>query len=174
MITSYLQILSYDRWSTRVFAGTEKHIDGIDPLNSQRYDEGVLDFWIEGFSCCCHPIVVATMFPITIVETAAILFMELISPLRTVLLYVMCLSNDVNNLTDIFAGNRENTSCIHPQLKHDKFKFSVGMSQVKGHIAKMAVCLEDSDERIAALAKLFFHELARKEFKVHPGLASNR
>jgi condensin complex subunit 1 len=39
------------------------------------------------------------------------------------------------------------------------------MMKVKGHIAKMAVCLEDSDERVAALASLFFHELAKKEYK---------
>lgn len=38
--------------------------------------------------------------------------------------------------------------------------------QVKGHIAKMALCLEDSNPRIAALAQLFFHELSKKEFKV--------
>ncbi len=38
--------------------------------------------------------------------------------------------------------------------------------QVKGHIAKMAVCLEDHDTRISALARLFFHELAKKEYKV--------
>lgn len=42
-------------------------------------------------------------------------------------------------------------------------------AQVKGHIARMAVCLEDSDERIAALAQLFFHELAKKEYKVGAG-----
>lgn len=39
------------------------------------------------------------------------------------------------------------------------------MMKVKGHIAKMAVCLEDGDDRIAALAQLFFHELAKKEYK---------
>jgi len=37
---------------------------------------------------------------------------------------------------------------------------------VKGHIAKMALCLEDEDGRISALAQLFFHELAKKEYKV--------
>ena len=29
----------------------------------------------------------------------------------------------------------------------------------------MAVCLEDEDERVAALAKLFFAELAKREVK---------
>jgi hypothetical protein len=44
--------------------------------------------------------------------------------------------------------------------------FTACLAQVKGHIGKMAVCLEDSDPRIAALAQLFFHELAKKEYKV--------
>ncbi|KAL4434047.1 hypothetical protein ABPG75_000488 [Micractinium tetrahymenae] len=39
------------------------------------------------------------------------------------------------------------------------------MMKVKGHIAKMAMRLEDEDSRIAALAQLFFHELAKKEYK---------
>ena len=39
------------------------------------------------------------------------------------------------------------------------------MMKVKGHIAKMAACLEDEDERVSALASLFFHELAKKEYK---------
>ena len=34
--------------------------------------------------------------------------------------------------------------------------------QVKGHISGMAVCLEDSDQRIADRTRHFFHELARK------------
>jgi hypothetical protein len=46
--------------------------------------------------------------------------------------------------------------------------------QVKGHIAKMAVCLEDGDERISALAQLFFHELAKKEYKVRVGVSVRR
>ncbi|PIA48168.1 hypothetical protein AQUCO_01400624v1, partial [Aquilegia coerulea] len=36
------------------------------------------------------------------------------------------------------------------------------MMKVKGYINEMAVCLEDGDERIASLAKLFFHELSKK------------
>jgi len=39
------------------------------------------------------------------------------------------------------------------------------MMKVKGHIAKVAVCLEDEDPRVSALARLFFHELAKKEYK---------
>jgi len=39
------------------------------------------------------------------------------------------------------------------------------MMKVKGHIAKVAVCLEDEDSRVSALARLFFHELAKKEYK---------
>jgi condensin complex subunit 1 len=36
------------------------------------------------------------------------------------------------------------------------------MIKVKGEISEMAVCIEDEDTRIADLAKLFFHELAKK------------
>ena len=36
------------------------------------------------------------------------------------------------------------------------------MVKVKGQISEMAICIMDDDERIAALAKLFFHELSRK------------
>lgn len=34
--------------------------------------------------------------------------------------------------------------------------------QVKGYINEMAMRLEDEDERISSLAKLFFHELSKK------------
>lgn len=48
------------------------------------------------------------------------------------------------------------------------------MVQVKGHIAKMAICLEDSDPRIASLAHLFFEEMSRKTTKVPlPSLIAN-
>lgn len=33
---------------------------------------------------------------------------------------------------------------------------------MKGYINEMAVRLEDEDERISSLAKLFFHELSKK------------
>ncbi|KAG8648989.1 hypothetical protein MANES_08G057600v8 [Manihot esculenta] len=36
------------------------------------------------------------------------------------------------------------------------------MMKVKGYINEMALCLEDEDERISSLAKLFFHELSKK------------
>ena len=36
------------------------------------------------------------------------------------------------------------------------------MIKVRGQISSMARCLEDSDTKIADLAKLFFHELAKK------------
>ncbi len=36
------------------------------------------------------------------------------------------------------------------------------MIKVKGQISEMAVCLEDKDQRISDLARLFFHELAQK------------
>ncbi len=40
------------------------------------------------------------------------------------------------------------------------------MMKVKGHIAKMAVCLQDGDARIRSLAHLFFEELSHKVTKV--------
>lgn len=40
------------------------------------------------------------------------------------------------------------------------------MMKVKGHIARLALCLRDGDKRIAGLAQVFFHELSRKAFKV--------
>lgn len=39
------------------------------------------------------------------------------------------------------------------------------MMKVKGHVSGLAKCLVDPDDRIQALAQLFFHELARKEHK---------
>ncbi|GFR65797.1 condensin complex subunit 1 [Elysia marginata] len=36
------------------------------------------------------------------------------------------------------------------------------MVKVKGQISELAICIVDSDERIAGLAKLFFHELSKK------------
>ena len=46
------------------------------------------------------------------------------------------------------------------------------MMKVKGHIARLALCLQDADPRIAGLAQVFFHELSRKAFKVRPCSAS--
>ena len=40
------------------------------------------------------------------------------------------------------------------------------MMKVKGHIARLALCLQDSDPRVSGLAQVFFHELSRKAFKV--------
>lgn len=36
------------------------------------------------------------------------------------------------------------------------------VDQVKGYINEMAMRLEDEDERISNLVKLFFHELSKK------------
>ena len=36
------------------------------------------------------------------------------------------------------------------------------MIKVKGQISAMALCLEDPEQKIADLAKLFFHELSKK------------
>ncbi|ORZ04942.1 non-SMC mitotic condensation complex subunit 1-domain-containing protein [Absidia repens] len=51
-----------------------------------------------------------------------------------------------------------------------------GMVKVKGQISEMAKCLEDSDQRIADLAKLFFTELANKDNAIYnnlPDIISN-
>lgn len=41
------------------------------------------------------------------------------------------------------------------------------LDQVKGYINEMAVRLEDEDERISNLAKLFFIELSKKGFDLY-------
>ncbi|CCM04752.1 uncharacterized protein FIBRA_06942 [Fibroporia radiculosa] len=45
-----------------------------------------------------------------------------------------------------------------------------GMIKVKGQLGEMAKCLEDEDERIADLAKLFFSELSTKENAIYNNL----
>lgn len=45
------------------------------------------------------------------------------------------------------------------------------MMKVKGHIARMALCLQDPHPRIKDLAHLFFHELAQKNYKVDDFIA---
>ncbi|KAI9218381.1 non-SMC mitotic condensation complex subunit 1-domain-containing protein [Blastocladiella britannica] len=46
-----------------------------------------------------------------------------------------------------------------------------GMVKVKGHLATLAMCLEDPDERIAGLTKLFLAELAGKEQALYNNLS---
>ncbi|KAI7899931.1 non-SMC mitotic condensation complex subunit 1-domain-containing protein [Cokeromyces recurvatus] len=45
-----------------------------------------------------------------------------------------------------------------------------GMVKVKGQLSEMAKCLEDKDQRIADLAKLFFTELASKDNAIYNNL----
>ncbi|KAI8645568.1 non-SMC mitotic condensation complex subunit 1-domain-containing protein [Parasitella parasitica] len=45
-----------------------------------------------------------------------------------------------------------------------------GMVKVKGQISEMAKCLEDQDQRISDLAKLFFTELASKDNAIYNNL----
>ena len=40
------------------------------------------------------------------------------------------------------------------------------MMKVKGHIARLALCLQDDEPRVAGLAQVFFHELSAKASKV--------
>ena len=45
-----------------------------------------------------------------------------------------------------------------------------GMIKVKGQMGEMAKCVEDEDERIADLAKLFFQELSTKDNAIYNNL----
>ena len=45
-----------------------------------------------------------------------------------------------------------------------------GMIKVKGQLGEMAKCLEDEEERISSLAKLFFEELSTKENAIYNNL----
>lgn len=45
-----------------------------------------------------------------------------------------------------------------------------GMIKVKGQLGEMAKCVEDPDQRIADLAKLFFTELATKDNAIYNNL----
>jgi condensin complex subunit 1 len=45
-----------------------------------------------------------------------------------------------------------------------------GMIKVKGQLGEMAKCLEDADQRIADLAKLFFTELSTKDNAIYNNL----
>lgn len=48
------------------------------------------------------------------------------------------------------------------------------MIKVKGQLGEMAKCLEDSDQRIADLAKLFFDELATKDNAIYNNLPDGK
>ena len=45
-----------------------------------------------------------------------------------------------------------------------------GMVKVKGQMGEMAKCVEDEDERISNLAKLFFEELSTKDNVIYNNL----
>lgn len=58
------------------------------------------------------------------------------------------------------AGVRKNSLMVLTHLIMND------MMKVKGHIARMALCLQDPHPRIKDLAHLFFHELSQKNYKV--------
>ena len=60
------------------------------------------------------------------------------------------------------AGVRKNSLMVLTHLIMND------MMKVKGHIARMALCLQDPHPRIKDLAHLFFHELSQKNYKVCP------
>lgn len=49
-----------------------------------------------------------------------------------------------------------------------------GMIKVKGQLGEMAKCLEDEDQRIADLAKLFFTELSTKDNAIYNNLPDGK
>jgi condensin complex subunit 1 len=49
-----------------------------------------------------------------------------------------------------------------------------GMIKVKGQLGEMAKCLEDEDDRIADLAKLFFQELSTKDNAIYNNLPDGK
>ncbi|KAL8147344.1 condensin-1 complex subunit CAP-D2 [Apium graveolens] len=64
--------------------------------------------------------------------------------------------NMYSRLRDASAAVRKNAVLVLSHLILND------MMKVKGHINEMAIRLEDEDERISNLAKLFFHELSKK------------
>ena len=49
-----------------------------------------------------------------------------------------------------------------------------GMIKVKGQLGEMAKCLEDEEERISEVAKLFFSELSTKENAIYNNLPDGK
>ncbi|GBC07485.1 hypothetical protein RclHR1_00750019 [Rhizophagus clarus] len=75
-----------------------------------------------------------------------------------------------NRLSDLDNMVKKNTLMVLTHLILN------GMIKVKGQIGEMAKCLEDSEQRISDLSKLFFTELASKENAVYnnlPDIISN-
>ncbi|KAI8094127.1 non-SMC mitotic condensation complex subunit 1-domain-containing protein [Thamnidium elegans] len=75
-----------------------------------------------------------------------------------------------NRLSDTDVIVRKNTVMVLTHLILN------GMIKVKGQISEMAKCVEDTDQRIVDLAKLFFTELASKDNAIYnnlPDIISN-
>ncbi|KAH9836066.1 non-SMC mitotic condensation complex subunit 1-domain-containing protein [Rhodofomes roseus] len=74
-------------------------------------------------------------------------------------------SNELyKGLSDIDLVVKKNTLMVLTHLILN------GMIKVKGQLGEMAKCLEDEDERIADLAKLFFSELSTKDNAIYNNL----
>ena len=78
---------------------------------------------------------------------------HVLSYVRTVYMYLFMF---LCRLSDESVLVRKNTMTVLSHLILND------MLKVKGQISAIALCLEDSESRIADLAKLFFHELAKK------------
>lgn len=75
-----------------------------------------------------------------------------------------------NRLNDTDLNVKKNTLMVLTHLILN------GMVKVKGQISEMAKCLEEEEQRISDLAKLFFTELSTKDNAVYnnlPDIISN-
>ena len=84
----------------------------------------------------------------------------------------VCFSNIIDeNSNELYKGLSDNDLVVKKNtlmvLTHLILN---GMIKVKGQLGEMAKCLEDQEQRIADLAKLFFTELSTKENAIYNNL----
>lgn len=81
----------------------------------------------------------------------------------------VCFNNLIDENTDFLYRrlSDSNASVKRTCLMTLTFLILAGQVKVKGQLGEMAKCLEDSDKRIADLARMFFTELATKDNAVY-------
>lgn len=84
----------------------------------------------------------------------------------------MCFSNIIDeNSNELYKGLSDRNLVVKKNtlmvLTHLILN---GMIKVKGQLGEMAKCLEDTEQRIADLAKLFFTELSTKDNAIYNNL----
>ena len=81
----------------------------------------------------------------------------------------VCFNHLIDENTDFLYRrlNDNDASVKRTCLMTLTFLILAGQVKVKGQLGEMAKCLEDSDKRIADLAKMFFTELATKDNAVY-------